>query len=565
MAPNSGTGRDRLVVAARALTMGQTSGVNAVLIREGRVVAVGQAKELRTRAPDAEVDYHAGATLLPGINDSHIHAAYWGATRPPLALDVSPRAVRSIREIVEAVRRATAVTDRDDWIRGYGWHGGALDELVKDPTRKLTRHDLDAAAPDHPVALYDVSHHAVWVNSKALEVAGVDASTPTPPGSDIPRDLDGIPVGVLAEWSAQDLVGRHMPALAIEDRKAAIRQATVELHRLGITSITEPGLGPAGGTGPMGIDSLHAYEELKRDGELGLRVNVLLLLGAEGTGTAADVADGLERIVVQTDDERWLRQAGIKIFADGIPPLKTAWLSEPYACSDWHGALVIPGADHSERVAELTEMVRLAHVANQQVGVHACGDAAVDAVVAAFVGANKIRRRADARHYVIHGDLVSGSTLALMAQHRIALNVQPQIKTDAADGMSEFIGAERASYQWPNRLSLDVGVPMAFASDAPVCFPDWREGVAAAVSRRSRLTGVVDGPEHRVEFGEALRAYTVGGARQDFAEDWKGRLEVGYVADICVLGADLRDLGPEGLPQVPIVATYVDGDPVYTA
>lgn len=556
---------DRLIVARRVLTMNGATDADALLLRAGRIAAVGTARDLRTQAAaDVEVAEHPGATVLPGINDSHAHVASWGSTRPPLALDVTPRAVRSIADIVEAVRAATQATPAGEWIRGHGWHMAALAECVADARRLPTRHDLDAVAPDHPVVLYDFSLHAMWVNSAALARAGVTADTPTPSGGDIARDETGAPLGILAEFPAQDLVARHMPVLTREDRKAAIRAATAELHRLGITSLTDPALGPGGGDGMLGTETLHAYEDLARDGELGLRVNALLLFGAEGSGNAADLAAGLDALRVDTVDERWLREAGIKIFGDGIPPLHTGWLGEPYADADTRGGLVVAGADDAERVAELTEMVRLAHAAGRQVGIHATGDAAIDAVVAAYVAAQRAHPRADPRHYVIHGDLAWGPTLAKMAEHGIGMNVQPQIKVDAAELMVGLLGAERAAYQWPNRAMLDAGVALAFSSDAPVCFPDWREGVAGAVLRRSSSTGAVHGPDQRIALLEALHAYTAGGARQDFAEDWKGTLEAGRVADLCVLGADVLDLEPQDLPEVPVLATYLDGDPVHT-
>jgi predicted amidohydrolase YtcJ len=556
-----------LLLVGRVETLGATPTApsDAILVRAGRIAAVGTASDLRREAGShVEVVDLPGTTAIPGINDSHLHLASWGATQPPLALDVSPRAVGSIGEIVEAVRSATQRTPVGEWIRGSGWHLASLAECVSGDRRSPTRQDLDAVAPDHPVALADFSQHALWVNSRALAIAGVDARTETPPGSDIPRDERGEPIGILSEFAAQALVSRHMPTFTREDRKAAIRRATAELHALGITSVTDPAVGPGGGDSMLGTETLRAYEELLLDGELGLRVNVLLLFGAEGSGTARDVATGLREIRVDSADELWLRDAGMKIFADGIPPLYTSWLSEPYADRDVVGSLVIPGADDDERAAELFEMVRLGHVAGRQVGVHATGDRAIDVVVDAFVAAQERHRRDDARHYVIHGDLASAPTLRAMARHGFGVNVQPQIKIAATELMAGLLGEERGAYQWPNRLMLDSGVWVAFSSDAPVCWPDWREGVAGAVLRRSLSSGAVAGPEQRITVREALRAYTVGGAYQDFAERVKGTIEPGRVADLCVLDADPFEVDPQDIPAIGIAATFVDGEAVFT-
>ena len=560
--------RELLLVAGRVETMQSPGGApsaDAILMRDGHIAAVGAASDLRGGlGRGAEVVDFPGTTVLPGINDSHLHLASWGATRPPLALDVSPRAVGSIADVAEAVRKAVRDTPPGQWIRGSGWHLASLAECVSDGRRRPSREDLDAVAPDHPVALADFSQHALWVNSRALAIAGVDATTETPAGGDIPRDGHGEPIGILAEFAAQQLVARHMPTFTLEQRKLAIREAIGELHCLGITSVTDPALGPGGGDGLLGTETIRAYEELLRDRELNLRINVLLLFGAEGSGTARDVDTGLREVRVDSSDDRWLREAGMKIFADGIPPLYTSWLSEPYEGEERTGSLVIPGDEDADRVAELAEMVRLAHVAGHQVGIHATGDRAIDAALDAFIAAQRQHPRDDPRHYIIHGDLASAGALSAMARHGFGLNVQPQIKPGAAELMTSLLGPDRGAYQWPNRLALDTGVQLAFSSDAPVCWPDWREGVAAAVLRRSYATGAVAGPEQCIGTREALHAYTVGGAYQDRAEDFKGTIAPGHVADFCVLAADPLEVDPQEIPAIEIVATFVGGTAVFT-
>src|SRR5699024_2071812 len=151
-------------------------------------------------------------------------------------------------------------------------------------------------------------------------------------------------------------------------------------------------LGPGGGSGPMGIELLRAYEELAHDGELGLRMSVLLLPGRQGTVTAEHLRHDLETLRFDSDDEGMLRLAGIKVFADGIPPLRTAWLHAPYQGTDTTGALAIGGRDEATRLAELNEIVRLGHTAGLQLGVHATGDASIDATVSAIAAAQHTPR-----------------------------------------------------------------------------------------------------------------------------------------------------------------------------
>jgi predicted amidohydrolase YtcJ len=152
-----------------------------------------------------------------------------------------------------------------------------------------------------------------------------------------------------------------------------------------------------------------------------------------------------------------------------------------------------------------------------------------------------------------------------MGEHRFGASSQPSIKTAAAHLSALLLGEERAAYQWPYRSMLDAGVPLVFSSDAPVVWPDWRQGVAAAALRTSVADGTVYGPEERITVEEAIAAYTTGGAWQDFAEDEKGTLEPGKVADLCALGGDPFSADPAEIPEMPILATVLDGRPVYVA
>ena len=272
----------------------------------------------------------------------------------------------------------------------------------------------------------------------------------------------------------------------------------------------------------LGTETLRAYEDMAREGELGLRVSALLLFGDDGVVTIDHMREGLATFEVDAPAGSRLRVGGIKIFADGIPPLHTAWLGRPYADTPSRGSLVIPGDDDAARVAELHELVRLAHEAGHQVGIHATGDAAIDATVDAFAAAVRRHPREDTRHYVIHADLTYEASLRTMGRHAFGASSQPSIKTAAAHLSALLLGEERAAYQWPYRSMLDAGVPLVFSSDAPVVWPDWRQGVAAAVLRTSAADGNVYGPEERITVEEAIAAYTTGGAWQDFAEDREG-------------------------------------------
>lgn len=548
---------DLILIDGEVLTVDAGfSTAQAIALTGGTVTATGTTAEIRALAgPRTEVVDLAGRTALPGINDSHLHGCAFGVSRPPLALDLGFPTVRSIADIRAAVGEAAARTPEGEWIRGHGWDLGYLDE-----GREPHRQDLDTVAPAHPVCLQDFSGHLTWANTAALTRAGVTADGPAPEGGVIHTDDAGEPTGLLAE-AAQSLLHRILPPYGRDEIERAIRGTVATLHREGITSYTEPGLGAGGGDlfgGAAGGLTLDVYTDLARRGELGARVSVLWLFTGMG-GSAAEVERGLRAARAPEDvDPRLLRVIGVKIFADGIPPNRTAWLREPYSGGGF-GCLCVHGAADALRTRELTEMVRLAHDAGHQIGVHVTGDRAIDAVVDAFEAAQTLNPRDDPRHYAIHADLVGPQSLEKLAAHGFGANMNPAIKWTIADLMAGMLGEERAAYQWPVRSALAAGIKVTSSSDAPVTYPNWRQGVAAMLLRESKATGRTYGPEERVDLPDAVRAYTVNPAWQDFAESWKGSLEPGKAADITVLDGTLTALDPHDLPDTPVALTVFDG------
>ncbi|MEV5705025.1 amidohydrolase [Actinoallomurus sp. NPDC052274] len=542
------------------------STAQALALTGGTVTAVGTTAEIRALAgPHTEVVDLRGRTALPGINDSHLHTCAFGLTRPPLALDLTFPAVRSIAGIQAAVKDAASGTAPGTWIRGNGWDLGYLEECTAGDSMP-NRHDLDVVAPAHPVYLQDFSGHLTWANTEALRRAGITAGGTVPEGGVIHTDASGEPTGLLAE-GAQNLLQRHLPPYGRDEIEHAIRGAIATLHREGITSYTEPGLGPGGESlfgGAAGPLTLDVYQDLARAGELKARVNVLLLLSGMG-GSSADIERGLRDAWVPDGiDPRLLRVLGVKLFANGIPPNKTAWVREAYSGGGF-GCLCVHGAADALRTRELTEMVRLAHNAGHQIGVHVTGDRAIDAVVDAFEAAQVEHPRDDPRHYAIHADLIGQQSLHKLAAHGFGANMNPAIKWTIADMMAEMLGDERAAYQWPVHSALAAGIKVTSSSDAPVTYPNWRQGVAAMLLRESKGSGRVYGPDERVGLADAVRAYTVNAAWQDFAEDWKGSLEPGKAADVTVLDGTLTATDPHDLPDTPIAMTIFNGDIVHRA
>jgi predicted amidohydrolase YtcJ len=301
--------------------------VPAIAVGGGRILATGTDAELRALAGSkTEVVDLRGVSVLPGINDSHLHAMFWSLGGPPFTLDVAHPNVKSIADISEAVRRAATSRKPGEWIQGRGW-----DQSYFAEGRAPTRADLDAAAPDHPVLLTEFSGHAIWVNGRALELAGITRDTEAPPGGVIVKDSRGEPTGVFFEGAA-GLVRRKLPELSDADRARAIEVVMDRMAAAGITSFTEPGLD---------LRSIRIYQEKARAGALKARLTALIMGGRSVAGLRQVLHEAQS---LPKTDERVMRIAGIKIHADGIPTInKTAWVSEPYV-GGGTGDVVVEGS-----------------------------------------------------------------------------------------------------------------------------------------------------------------------------------------------------------------------------
>ena len=561
---------DLIVINGKVITVDSDFSIaQAVAVKGDKVVAVGMNEEIKALAgKNTKVLDLKGKTMLPGINDAHIHAALYAGTRPPLALDVGYPTVRSISDIVKAVGEKAKTVKTSEWIRGVGWDLGYLEECLKDPTRHPTRWDLDPVSPNNPVYLGDFSVHELWVNSKALELAGITKNTPLPSGGEIVKDpTTGEPTGILREMPAQGLLMRVVPLWTREQKRLAILSMMKELNSLGITSITEPALGP-GGTGYQGglvdAECIGVYNDLYNEGKLTLRVNILYLLGEYGACSFKDFQQIIPYIGIHTGfGNEWLRIAGIKMFADGIPTIKTAWMYEEYV-GGGNGSLVLPGETDDERCNELIKMIIYAHKHGFQLGIHSIGGRAVRACIDGFIKAEREEPKG-LRHYIIHGDFISDKDIERAVKHNIGNCAQPGIKWTISDFMDNVVGEELSARQWPLRTLIDAGVHLSAGSDAPVTYPSWQQGVQSAILRESKATGKVSGPEQRITVEEAIRMFTIGGAWQDHMEHIKGSIEVGKLADFCILDKDILTVEPHSIKDIRNLMTIVGGKIVYDA
>jgi predicted amidohydrolase YtcJ len=506
------------------------AGPVAVVVRAGRIAAVGAAAALEPATTDMPRMELPGTTLTPGLTDAHIHLVEWALARREVDLTdaASPAAAA-------AAVAAFAAGSPGDWVRGRGWNphrwGGAT------PDRAL----LDALVADRPVALQSHDMHACWVNGAALARAGIDADTPDPDGGRIVRDADGRPTGLLLENAAR-LVADRIPAPALEDAASAVEDAQHALHRVGVTAVHSfPGIHV------RVPDPLHVLERLAARDRLGLRVLQHLPLERLDDAILLDLRSGAGDAI---------RIGGVKMFLDGALGSRTAWMDQPYSDGPGCGMRVMDPADFRAAVHAAAQH-GIASV------VHAIGDAAV--ALAFEVLTDPALPPTALPHRVEHVQCCPDRALARVAAPGIVCSVQPAHLITDWPVVDRCWGPERASRTYAFRSLLDAGATLAFGSDAPVEPVDPRLGLFAAV-HRTDLDGLPAGgwhPRQRLSPAEAFAGYTTGAARAAGLNDGSGTLTPGAPADLVAWDGDPFDdaIDPRRLRAV---ATIVAGRVVHS-
>ena len=515
---------------------------DALLITDGKVRALGD--EARASASGAdEVDLEGGF-LMPSFGDGHAHPLYGGleSAGPPV------RPCTSVDEIVQSVGTYAAEHPHDEWIVGASYDSSLAPEGLFDARW------LDAAVPDRPVALRAWDYHTMWVNSVALERAGITAETPDPVLGEIPRRDDGTVLGTLREWGAVDLVTAVMPKVDEDVRVAALGTAADYYLSRGVTWVQDAWVEP---------DDVDTYIAAARRDALGMRFNLAFYADPRHFDSqVAAFADARRR--VDGADSPLLTAQTVKFFADGVIENETGALLAPY-CSALH--------NHGQRNWEgdaLAEAARRVDELGLQIHIHAIGDAAVRQALDAIEYVVRHNGPRDRRPVIAHAQLVDDADIDRFAQLGVIPNMQPLwAQLDALMTVLTVprIGAERADRQYRIRSIQDSGAPLAFGSDWPVSSGKPFDGIAVAVSRQT-IEGEPDGgwtPDEILPIERALSAYTAGVAYQAFAENKWGRLEPGVSADLLWLGRDPRTTAALELPALDIRATYLRGRPVYSA
>ena len=510
----------------------------ALAVTGRKLVYVGsnQGAKARIGRTTKVVDLN-GKTVLPGLIEGHMHYTAEGLKMLQISIFWSPK-----NDIQAKVRAEADRLPKDTWILGSGWNQEVW------PDKKFpAKADLDTAAPDHPVALARACGHVLWVNSKALTLAGIDRNTPDPEGGMIEKDAAGNPTGILNE-AAMRLVQEKI-APASDDRiKEAMLKAQEEMFSYGITSVTS--------AGTLGILSSIRENELLADlyGKGLLKVRIYNMIDIRDDAKyyfrkGPQIGLFGDRLTIRT----------IKFFADGSLGARTALLLEPYSDK--------PGETGVERTSAsvLYEGYREAYAYGFQVSTHAIGDGANRRVVDLYEKVLKEIPRKDSRPRIEHFQCASAPDIERIARLKIIPAMQAVHATSDKNMAESRIGPERIKYAYAWRKVIRAGSVIPNGSDAPVESVNPFQGLYASVTRMDN-DGQPEGGWYINEAmtrEEALKSFTLWAAYGQFAEKIKGSLQKGKLADFVVIDRDYMKIPPGEIKDIRALLTVVGGEEVY--
>jgi predicted amidohydrolase YtcJ len=537
---------DLLIVHGKVYTADGGAFREAVAIGGNKILRVGDTKEiLALRGPKTEVIDAQGSAVVPGFNDIHTHLLQGG-----LALaNVKLQGARTLQEVQNRIRTFGTAHPESGWIQGMGWGYGAF------PDGLPTKQQLDAAVSDRPAVMTCFDAHSVWVNSKALALAGIDKNTPDPPNGFIVRDpKTGEPTGLLKETPAVALVEKVVPKPTRREQLSALRSASAEALRFGVTSITDAAGNP---------DDLEAYDEARRTGDLSVRVNYSLLVTP---GFTEREADRFDKVWHSHPDNAMLKTGVIKMFMDGVIETNTAYMLANYASIPSRGK-------PNYTVEDFNRIIQMMDRRGWQIMVHALGDGAVRMTLDGFerlAQANPMPARGR-RDRVEHIETIDPADVPRFGKLGVIASMHPgggffPPNRAATPGYllgvwGRNLGPERAARGGMWKSISEAGGRVIFGSDWPVASLD-AMGRIYSITHRGPPPG---GTDQRLALSTAIDDCTRECAYSTFDEKQKGVLASGMLADVAVLATDVFSHDPAAAADIAVKFTIFDGRVVYRA
>jgi len=514
---------------------------DSFVVSDGKFAFVGMAEDARSAYPDAACVDLGGQFVCPGFNDSHMHLLELGSVL--MQAQLSPHS-DSLAHVLDALSDFVSLHPQEPFILGRGWNQDDFTDVSRYPTRD----DLDRVCPDKPMLITRACGHVAVANSAALRLAGIDEKAPAVEGGCVTADADGRPNGVLEE-NAIPLVSSRVHAPDLEGLKQRLLLAMAHVNRFGITSVQSDDF--LSTEAPF-EEVIAAYQALKSEGLMTVRVTEQCQL--------LSIHD-LERFLslgYRTGwGDEWFRIGPLKIISDGSLGSRTALLRAPYSDAPHTSGI----ATHTKEALEA--LVLRAHCAGMQIAAHAIGDAAADRVLDAIERAQMLCPRNDARHGIVHAQILTQEQAARMQRLGMHAYVQSIFLDYDTTIVYSRLG-RRADEAYPAASLLRLGATLSNGSDSPVEQPDVLTGIQCAVTRMP-VTRSIDTPylpRETLTLAQALHSFTTGGAYVSFEEGVKGRIATGMLADFTILGIDPFETDPKWIHKIPVRSTYIAGKQV---
>lgn len=515
---------------------GELSRFEAIGIRDGIVETVGSTGDVRRAMPDVREEDGLGRVMLPGLIDAHAHVMGLGN----LLSEVDVSGMESLEETLQAVREFAEENPDAPWILGRGWN-----QVLWEGGEFPTAQDLDLAVPDRPVYLSRVDGHAGWVNSVALQMAGVSRDTPDSRGGRLIRTPQGDPTGVFID-DAEAVVTRLIPPKSEAEREAALEAALDEMLAHGLTGVHDAGVDSA---------TWALYRRFEKEGRLPMRIYAMV--GGVGPATESMLRDG--PVMAEGDDRLALRS--VKLYADGALGSRGAALLRDYHDDPGNRGLLFLSAE------EMTAQVARVLDAGFQANVHAIGDAANRQVLEALESAQRLAGQTpgEGRHRVEHAQVVAVEDIPRFAELGLIASMQPTHATSDMNMAEDRVGPQRilGAYAW--QTFLGQGTVVAGGSDFPVEHVNPFYGLFSAITRQDHEGRPPQGwyPEEALSREQALRAFTLDAAYAAFDERRLGTLEPGKLADFIMIDRDPFTVPATEIWQTLVLETRVAGELVY--
>ncbi len=501
----------------------------AFAIKNGKFIAIGSNNDIENiTSPQTKIYDAENKTIIPGLIDAHIHVLSSGI-RHVMAADCS---VADISTVSNLLKKQISKTPKGEWVQGFKYD----DTKIKE-NRDLYKEDLDALSTEHPIMVSHRAGHVYYLNSKALELSGYHNESEDPHGGRLGRNKATGELNGITYERAIEPTRELLPSVSLKDRADGLKQIGSMFNSAGLTSVHDA---------RVTKDEFLTYQDGEKNGDLGIRVYMLM---------AQDLFPSLRDAGIKTGfGSDMLKIGGIKMTSDGAIAARTAWLSEPYIGSDDCGIQAMSQEELDDQVIQM-------HDAGFQVCIHANGDSAISNVLNSYEKALSLNPRPNTRHRIEHCTLVNPEILKRMAKNDVQATPFCTYVFYHGEKM-QFYGEERLEWMFAQKSFIEYGVNSTGATDYPPGPYPPLMGIQSCITRTDS-NGKLWGASQKINIDQALKIYTLNGARAAFEENIKGSISMNKLADFVVLDKDITKVDPFEIKDIKIVKTVIGGNTVY--